>query len=417
MVEETPERFANYFVQCGMDKAMIALLKDQPMTNLKAYLNYNPIPIDTFNDDARKSTVCDAIMKDSITKLSEVGSTICRTLKGLSESAAFLNEEDRLMMQRILFVFGVDANTMNDEDMCTAAEKHFGGMMIQARTLQRMSERGKWKFPKLRTLLSALMIMVASISLPTCDAQQQQCTLQRTTLGGVTPTPFVVSRLWVQNELQPEVEYMSQDQTLVEMVKANILEKKYEGQQITPVVTFLLGGAGAGKTTRFKDALAKNREIAAGVAGAAVLNSDDIMALLPGYNALLDLGTMNSIPISNQDAAATFHTPAADINAQLTEEFLKDGQSFIFDGTGNNLNSLQKKIQTAKRDGFKVNMVVVTALEGTRQVRVADRAVTSGRYVPVEVVEKGRDPVEWENQLELWKNDGLIDEFVVYTNN
>ncbi len=407
--------FSCFFRSCGLDAIMIDLLKNEPMKNLKRYVSENNIACDQVSDARIKDQICEAIMADSIEKLSAVGAEICASIIKLVDfPKARLAQGDRLMIHRIMRNFRIDGTGMTDREKCQAIEQHYGSLIKQLKDVQKVeaSSGGRFRMPNLKKLLLGLLYVYGTSMTPLCNAQSEQCSMRLATMDG---TPFSKGRVFVNGDIRPEVAQLGHDPHLIQFARNQL--KPEDGIQSAPVATFLLGGAGAGKTTKFKQIVNANSELREGIKGAVTFNTDDVMETLPGYKAMMDMGVLNGLPVSDQMAADIFHDPAEEINETLLQERVGQGQSFIFDGTGNNLGKLQARMGDLKAQGYTINVAVVTADSNIRQERAEKRSIGNGRWVPAEVVSKGRDPQQWNQVLTQFEHDGLVDAFEIVENN
>ena len=89
------------------------------------------------------------------------------------------------------------------------------------------------------------------------------------------------------------------------------------------------------------------------------------------------------------------------------------GESVVFDGTGNNFERLKAKINNAKKQGYIVNVVVVWAETEQRLRLVRHRQRQIGRYVDDVVVAKGHTKEVWNATLLELNRQGKVSHFVV----
>jgi adenylate kinase family enzyme/predicted house-cleaning noncanonical NTP pyrophosphatase (MazG superfamily) len=408
------EDFSCFFRSCGLDATLVDLLRDEPMAALRSFVKTNNIDCAQLGDARVKEEVCEAIMSDSIEKLAKSSSQICMSIMRLVNfPKARLAKQDRKLIHRIMSNFRIEAAGMTDREKCQAIQDHYHSVLQQITHVERLERQsgGQIRFPNVKKILLTLLFAYSATALPVCSAESQQCTMR------VATSSNGFSRVFVNGDIRPEVSQMGYDPELIQEAKSVIYNAPRTGQQYNPVATFLLGGSGAGKTTSFANILATNPEIQQGVSGALEFNTDDIMGGLPGYKAMMELGTLDNMVVSNQMAADVFHEPAEEIGRSLINETVDNQRSFIFDGTGNNLKKLQAQFHDLKLRGYQVNVVVVTADASVRMERAEKRGIRTGRWIPPEVVAKGYDSETWQSILSQYAQDGIVDNFEIVENN
>jgi len=182
------------------------------------------------------------------------------------------------------------------------------------------------------------------------------------------------------------------------------------------VATFVLGGPGTGKGSAVRYAKESDPN-------GLYINTDDMMELLPGYIADLDAGKSGGVQISLLDAANKWHKCAKDLAGDLLASVVEKGQSFIFDGTGANVEKTNARMNDLARRGYSINVYVTRLDEGTALRRVGDvydpasRPNRSGRYVPPEVITKHANAVTDEEIIKRYDNDHVNTLYVVNTAN
>lgn len=358
---------------------------------------------------------------------------VCRNLLALQDSQTGLAVEDRQVVEAVLRAFNVIHGSWSDNEKCKFIMERIDALTRDVAFLQRASPH--LQTSNVKKFLKGLLFLAASLQVQqTCAAEIQgsdQCKMQLQLVNPQVPIfaqPADAARYFV-SDIVPDVSAFGHDPVM--FAKAYQELERISGVQKEPVVTFVLGGAGAGKGYSLKHVIPKRYPaIVEGMKNALVLNTDNIMESLPGYSVLSGAGDLSpllhygsyhnsesfSVPVTHINAADVYHVPAEEINEQLQTKLLNEHRSFVFDGTGNTLSSLERRIRRAKQAGFKVNVVVIFAEADIRWERARQRAVTSGRYVPEQVVKKGHNPAVWKAFLEEKQRQGLIDVAVFDTN-
>ena len=152
-----------------------------------------------------------------------------------------------------------------------------------------------------------------------------------------------------------------------------------EGQ---PTLRIMGGGPASGKSTAIKQGLVEKMPGEHSI----VIDPDGLKAMLPGYAGMAK---------KNDQTASYFHEESSMLAKQLHEAASEKGINITYDGTGDGSpKSLQKKIDSGKKHGFKVEGVYVTidTDEAVRRNKERyDNAVAKGespRLVPEETVRK-----------------------------
>ncbi len=356
-------------------------------------------------------------MSDSLEKLAKSSSQICKSIMQLVNfPKARLAKEDRLMIHRIMVTFNIDRINMTDRQKCEVIETHYLHVLTQIQNVERIEREsgGRMVFPNVKKILLTILFAYGATVMPVCSADAQQCTMRVATVDG---NPLGYGRVFINGDIRPEVSQMGNSTELIQEAKQHIYKHRRPGHQMLPVATFLLGGSGAGKSTSFENILTHNKQFQEGVSGALLFNTDEIMEELPGYKGMMDLGTLDNRIVSNQMAADIYHEPAEEIGDTLLMEAINNHESFIFDGTGNNFRKLQSRFKDLKSRGYQINVIVVTADTHLRIERVEKRSIQTGRWVPPEVVAKGRTLEEWQFVLNESVQNGIVDNFEIVQNN
>lgn len=375
-----------------------------------------------------------------IKALVSLGHNICSNLVELTDTNTLssFSPRDQAIITHITKTLGIDDPDLTNTEKCKRITEKYKTLVEDIRKVSNIEKRSRYSFPTLSKLLFLTLTGIALVTASsyTCvktAAETRQCKLEllveNTIPSSQSPSsirifennvynPFEKARLLVTGDdiaISTEIEHLVSDKLFIQNVYNSLVDKRIQGISETPTATFILGGSGSGKSLQFEKLL-KNNDLNNGIKGSIVLNTDDLMEFIPGYKESLDLGYMNSLPISLKDAASIYHEGAEDMNKALMGMAIQKKQSFIFDGTGNTLSSLKSKIETLKTNGFNVNIIAVTAPVEIRKQRVKNRAVISGRYVAPEIVERGRSKDEW---LDIIRNylQGMVNYYAVVENN
>ena len=141
-----------------------------------------------------------------------------------------------------------------------------------------------------------------------------------------------------------------------------------------PILTFLGGGGGAGKSTV--------RDLVGGIAG-TVIDVDDVKSLIPEFHEK-----------SLEERAAYVHEESSEIGKKLFDKALAAKGDFVKDGVMGNPNSAETQVKQAREAGFDVRLVAVTidpqtAIERSlARARQLEETTGVGRHVPIEVLEE-----------------------------
>jgi predicted ABC-type ATPase len=170
-----------------------------------------------------------------------------------------------------------------------------------------------------------------------------------------------------------------------------------------PEMSVLGGGPASGKT------IAKNSAMRSFKGNAAAVDPDEIRAMLPEYNPLVERGAINASAITHKEAS------------YIAKNIIREGQNrnlhMIADGTGDgNYASFVKKIAGYRKRGagkITANYVTIETDEAMR--RMLKRASSSGRYVPEDVLRSTHSGVSKVVPRAL--SDNLFDDFSLWDNN
>lgn len=119
-------------------------------------------------------------------------------------------------------------------------------------------------------------------------------------------------------------------------------------QQGTATMTMMGGGPASGKSSVIKSGLYKLPDKKCSV----VVDPDDIKQYLPGYAQMSKL---------NNTAASFYHEESSMLAKQLASTCFTENYNVTYDGTGDgSINSVMKKLNGAKKYGYRVNGMYVT---------------------------------------------------------
>lgn len=404
--DENYENFKKEIEECDFPQAILDILNQLDLKTLKSALTDG-----SGVDRRKKKSVCLRLVQISTEQ-------ICSQLKRFEVSQHQKTDEDQKKLSEITGYLGITQGADQDTDSsgtdwCEYINNYLLKRIKELKAIRKTnSKRPTNIYPTLKKWIALSLFFLGTLhTVETCPVEQKKCTIELKTavIDNVNMT-----RGFVVDDIVPEVDYFVKDQDIVQLVREDIEKTKQDGEQKKSVATFILGPPGAGKGTLFRKVVEEHPEYQDGLAGAYTLNTDDIMESLPGYSPMLHLGTMSGYPISRKDAAKIYHDPAKKINKKIMDQLITEKKSFIFDGTGANVDKLRHKIQKVKDAGYEIQVVVITADMDTRQKRVYLRSIITGRYVPETVVAGGqKDTYEWDKIL----NELGVTRFVIRENN
>ena len=170
-----------------------------------------------------------------------------------------------------------------------------------------------------------------------------------------------------------------------------------------PEMAVLGGGPASGKT------VAKNSAMQSFKGNAAAVDPDEIRAMFPEYEPLIERGAINAAAITHKEAS------------HLAERIIKEGQKrnldMIADGTGDGdyAHFVKKVAGYRKRGAGKITANYVTIETDEAMRRMLKRAERSGRYVPEDILRKTHSGVSMVVPRAL--ADDLFDDFALWDNN
>ena len=143
-----------------------------------------------------------------------------------------------------------------------------------------------------------------------------------------------------------------------------------------PLALFFIGGPGTGKGTMMKTVLKK---LQMNLGDIVVLDSDAIMATLPGYQHELNMGSIGSFPVTEEHAAENWHEQAKAINNILQKEAIAQSYNVLIDGTGKDADKMIRKINEMRTKGYKIVIAKPSLSLEIASERVKQRANEGGK--------------------------------------
>jgi len=137
-----------------------------------------------------------------------------------------------------------------------------------------------------------------------------------------------------------------------------------------PVAIMMMGGPGSGKSSATKGW---------DISDFVPVDPDGIKAQLPEYQEAVKGRALN--------AARMTHEESSDIAKNIRETALAQRKNVLLDGVGADYDKMAKRVEDLKAKGYHVRLVGVhlPIQEGKR--RVAERALNTGRWVPLDFAE------------------------------
>jgi hypothetical protein len=370
-----------------------------------------------------------------------VGFDICRNVS--KQRHAVMTHEERTALRTILHGIGTRvSHRTEDREICRLLSQRFRRLARDIDWLEALKDSTSSRFAY-QTLLNALYVLAVSLAVLVSTAMLQSggpegttmvlrpnvttsgdpppsatCILELHRAGEAFLGPFRQQRYFVRGDVQRDwVASLSDDPAVVERVRRRLFANKtVPGPDEAPVATLILGGSGAGKGFVLGNMRHHHGRMYDRMQGSVYLNTDEVMELLPGYDSLINIDHIAGIPVTDVNVANLYHDPAETIADVMMQECLNEGYSFVFDGTGNNMQKIERRIRGYKHRGYDVQVLVVIADSMTRLERTRTRAVLDGRYVPPEVVVKGHSEEVWYNLLESLHRAGVVDHYLIHNN-
>lgn len=170
-----------------------------------------------------------------------------------------------------------------------------------------------------------------------------------------------------------------------------------------PVAVIMMGGPGSGKSSTTQGMSFDNF---------VSVDPDAVKKQIPEYNEGVEGRALN--------AAFMAHDESSDIAGQIREQAIADNKNVLLDGTGKDGPKMKAQVKALAEKGYHIKLIMphIDVNEGKR--RAAARAKTSGRWVPMEVLDQayGAIPTNFHeisampevNEANLYDNMGSAEE-------
>lgn len=153
-----------------------------------------------------------------------------------------------------------------------------------------------------------------------------------------------------------------------------------------PTVIFLAGGSGSGKSSLIHEALGED------ISDYAYIDPDRFKFQIPEFDQRQNAG--------HGDAAEFVHEESSHLAKQALDEAIGQGLLVVYDTTFSNAPFFEAKLSALKALGCHVAIYFADCPLEMAQQRVADRATTTGRTVPVVDVKRShRQAISTFNSL------------------
>lgn len=148
------------------------------------------------------------------------------------------------------------------------------------------------------------------------------------------------------------------------------LSQLYEDfDESQPVAVIMVGGPAAGKTTYVHNQLLPNHRL-------QLVGSDEVKPFLPGYKP---------------DDPGYVHRESVHVAMEHMHKCIRDGDSFVFDGTGLDTWGIKEAMNKARKNGFQVAVHFVKTPVEVALKRLENRE----RKVPENLVRSKHTEVAW----------------------
>jgi predicted ABC-type ATPase len=426
---------------CDLLSQVSERLNGTNMNKLRSFIRENNINCDEM-DKRKKQTLCLNITTYLV-------SSICDTI--LDVSSDQLSVSDRYVLDTILRTIDIEFTSLSEKDKCIAIQKRLdkmGNAYKKLTDLQKTHPHATNVLGVIKNaIVSMLFVYVSMSTTEVCDTNKTcVATLSVPEIKNKVDTdlkypwettpcddPLTCNvelltsssghgRHFVTGDIEPNLSMLIDDKDVYDNVKAAVLDTRNtlpRNKHAVPVITYIVGGAGAGKGYSMKSTIMKNKTFVDGMRGAVTLNSDDIMSSLPGYDDMIDLDVKSwKHPASFKNAAHIYHDPAKAFSKRLLKEFMEQGESIILDTTGTNVEKMKRIITDAKSLGYLINMIAVVTDDTVRENRVYDRNIKRGRFVASDIVTKsGKSVQEWKRVLQPLYDSSQLNALKIINNN
>jgi predicted ABC-type ATPase len=149
----------------------------------------------------------------------------------------------------------------------------------------------------------------------------------------------------------------------------------------------VIGGPGSGKSTLALKIAARER--------AGIVDADLVKEALPEYD--------------DGQGTQEVHRESAEIAHLVADAFIARGENFIWPRTGSTASSIRRIAETAKAQGYSVDLINVDVSEDEAARRVVKRFLATGRMVQARVLKDSR--ARARNTYEELKRDGVANRY------
>lgn len=152
---------------------------------------------------------------------------------------------------------------------------------------------------------------------------------------------------------------------------------------LKPTAVIMMGGPGSGKSSTTKGMDFNNF---------VSVDPDAVKAKIPEYQEGTNSNEDGSERAPGGDralnAAFMAHEESSDVAGMVRDQAINDRKNVLLDGTGKNLEKMQEQVRRLAKAGYNIKLVMphIDVNEGKR--RAAKRAKSSGRWVPMEILDE-----------------------------
>lgn len=173
-------------------------------------------------------------------------------------------------------------------------------------------------------------------------------------------------------------EYKKERKALHESIITELLKGTgKETQSERPCAYFFGGGSGSGKTT-LKEKMQKEHPPFKYI-NAVNVDPDEIKLYLPEFKHYKQKAP--------HKAARLVHKESCDIRDLLVDILIKEKRNFIYESTMAKPKKYMCLFRRLKEEGFRIHLYLCTVPISTAKKRIAERAKSDGRVVPLKVIE------------------------------
>jgi predicted ABC-type ATPase len=152
---------------------------------------------------------------------------------------------------------------------------------------------------------------------------------------------------------------------------------------LKPTAVIMMGGPGSGKSSTTQGMDFNNF---------VSVDPDAVKSKIPEYQEGTNSNEDGSERAPGGDralnAAFMAHDESSDVAGMVRDQAITDRKNVLLDGTGKNLEKMQAQVKRLAKEGYNIKLVMphIDVNEGKR--RAAHRAKSSGRWVPMEVLDE-----------------------------